>query len=162
MPPSTYFGTALWAGLGGSAPPMLNGSLHHPLPADIGKTLHAAAAEKIREYRADFNSCPSHSISFMPAVATTSGRLHCELVRILFLQTHRETDAFLQLQELSKRNITRTSSVSAALISTPSSNLRLATTHSFSSLIHVPLLRYSIFPLHLSVCETLNFSSFSS
>ena len=29
----------------------------------------------------------------MPAVTnTTPGRLHCELVRILFLQTHRETD----------------------------------------------------------------------
>jgi hypothetical protein len=27
----------------------------------------------------------------MPAVATTSGRLHCERVRILFLQAHRET-----------------------------------------------------------------------
>jgi hypothetical protein len=34
---------------------------------------------------------------------------------------------FLRLQELSMRNITRTSSASAALLSTPSSNLRLAT-----------------------------------
>jgi hypothetical protein len=30
----------------------------------------------------------------MPAVASTSGRLHSELVRILFLQAHRETDHF--------------------------------------------------------------------
>jgi hypothetical protein len=30
----------------------------------------------------------------MPAVSATSGRLHCELVRILFLQAHRETDRF--------------------------------------------------------------------
>ena len=30
----------------------------------------------------------------MPAVASTSGRLHCEFVRILFLQAHRETDRF--------------------------------------------------------------------
>jgi hypothetical protein len=36
---------------------------------------------------------PSNSISFVPAVGTTSGRLHCERVRILFLQTHRETEA---------------------------------------------------------------------
>ena len=28
----------------------------------------------------------------MPAVASTSDRLYCELVRIMFLQTHGETD----------------------------------------------------------------------
>ena len=41
-------------------------------------------------YRAHYNN----AISFMPAVAvaSTSGRLHCELVRILFLQTHWKTD----------------------------------------------------------------------
>ena len=54
-----------------------------------------------------------------------------------FVQAHRETwlccasstpeAAFLQLQELSKHNITKTGSVSAALLSTPSSNLRLST-----------------------------------
>jgi hypothetical protein len=30
----------------------------------------------------------------MPAVASTSGRLHSEFVRLLFLQAHRETDRF--------------------------------------------------------------------
>jgi hypothetical protein len=30
----------------------------------------------------------------MPAIASTSGRLHSEFVRLLFLQTHRETDRF--------------------------------------------------------------------
>ena len=30
----------------------------------------------------------------MPAIASTSGRLHSELVRLLFLQGHRETDRF--------------------------------------------------------------------
>ena len=30
----------------------------------------------------------------MPAIASTSGRLHSEFVRILFLQDHRETDRF--------------------------------------------------------------------
>ena len=34
---------------------------------------------------------PSNSMSVMPAVAITSGRLHCELVRIYFLQAHRQT-----------------------------------------------------------------------
>jgi hypothetical protein len=77
--------------------PVSNGNLHYPLLADIDKPLHDATAEKIREYRADYNNRPSHSISFMPAV-----------------------------EELSMRNITRTCSVSSALLSTPSSNLRLA------------------------------------
>ena len=30
----------------------------------------------------------------MPAIASTSGRLHSELVRLLFLQAHRETNRF--------------------------------------------------------------------
>jgi hypothetical protein len=34
----------------------------------------------ITEYRADYNNRPSNSISLMTAVATTSGRLDCELV----------------------------------------------------------------------------------
>ncbi len=32
----------------------------------------------------------------MPAFASTSGRLHSEFVRLLFLQTHRETDRFFE------------------------------------------------------------------
>ena len=43
--------------------------------------LNEAAADKIRDYRADYNNRPSNAISFMPAVASTSGRLHCEFVR---------------------------------------------------------------------------------
>ena len=34
---------------------------------------------------------PSNDISFMYAIASTSGRLHSEFVRHLFLQAHRET-----------------------------------------------------------------------
>jgi hypothetical protein len=30
----------------------------------------------------------------MPSIASTSGRLHSEFVRLLFLQTHRETEHF--------------------------------------------------------------------
>ncbi len=50
--------------------------------------------DKIRKYRADYNNRPPSAVSFMPAIASTSGRLHSEYVRILFLQTHRETDRF--------------------------------------------------------------------
>ena len=57
-------------------------------------TLSETAADKIRDYRANYNNRPSNAISFVPAVASTFDRLHCELVRILFLQTHWETDCF--------------------------------------------------------------------
>jgi hypothetical protein len=48
----------------------------------------------IHQYRADYNNNPPSVVSFMPAIASTSGRLHSEFVRLLFLQAHRETDRF--------------------------------------------------------------------
>ena len=33
-------------------------------------------------------------VVFIPTIVSTSGRLHSEFVRLLFLQTHRETDLF--------------------------------------------------------------------
>ena len=33
----------------------------------------------------------------MPGVASTSGRLHCELLRLLFLQAHLETEKYCRL-----------------------------------------------------------------
>jgi hypothetical protein len=41
------------------------------------------------------NKQPSfNTVSFMSVIASTSGRLHSEFVRLLFLQVHRETDHF--------------------------------------------------------------------
>jgi hypothetical protein len=77
---------------GSSSDPNLNGHLHYP--NDIDRSLNEAAADKIRKYGADYNNYPPTAISFMPAIASTSGRLHSEFVRILFLQAHRETDRF--------------------------------------------------------------------
>ena len=48
----------------------------------------------MRKYRADYNNRPPSAVSFIPAIPSTSGRLHSEFVRLLFLQTHRETDHF--------------------------------------------------------------------
>ncbi len=79
---------------GSSSNPSLNGHLHNP--ADIDRTLTEAAADKISQYRPDYNNRPSHAISFMLAIASTSGRLHGEFVRLQYLQAHRETDRFLQ------------------------------------------------------------------
>ncbi len=53
-----------------------------------------AAADKILKYRADYNNNPPHAVAFMPAIASTSGRLHSEFIRLLFLQAHQETDRF--------------------------------------------------------------------
>jgi hypothetical protein len=77
---------------GSSTDPTLNGHLHYP--NDLDKPQNEAAAEKIRKYRADYNQNPPNNISFMPAIVSTSGRLHSEFVRTLFLQAHRETDRF--------------------------------------------------------------------
>ncbi len=74
-----------------SSNPDLNGKLHWP--NDMDKSLNETATDKIRKYRADCNNNPN-AISFMPATDSTSGRLHSEFIRILFLQTHRETDHF--------------------------------------------------------------------
>ena len=77
---------------GSSSGPSLNGNLHYP--NDIDRSLNEAATDKIRKYRADYNNNPPRSVSFMPAIASTSGRIHSEFVRLLFLQAHRETDRF--------------------------------------------------------------------
>jgi hypothetical protein len=77
---------------GSSSDPNLDGHLRYP--NDIDRSLNEAAADKIRKYRADYNNNPPNAISFMPAIASTYGRLDSEFVRLLFLQAHRETDRF--------------------------------------------------------------------
>ena len=80
--------------MGSSSNPILNGHLLYPRPTDIDRPLNEADVDKIRDYHADYNHCPYNPIAFIPAVSSTSIRLHCELVCILFLQSHRETDRF--------------------------------------------------------------------
>jgi hypothetical protein len=77
---------------GSSSDPTLNGNLHYP--NDIDRSLNEAVDDKIRKCRADYNHNPPNAIVFMSAIASTSGRLHSEFVRLLFLQAHRETDRF--------------------------------------------------------------------
>jgi len=69
---------------GSSSDPNINGHLNYP--NDVDGPLNEAAADKIRAYRADYNNVPSHAISCVPAIAGTSGRVHSEFVRLLFLQ----------------------------------------------------------------------------
>jgi hypothetical protein len=92
--------------------PSFNGHLHYP--NDLDRSLNEAAADKIRSYRADYNNRPSNGISFMPTIASTSGRIH------------RELTVFLQLQQFRLRNLPVSSSTTTALRSPNSSNIRLA------------------------------------
>jgi hypothetical protein len=58
---------------GSSSDLNLNGHLHYP--NDIDKSLNEAAVDKIRKYGADYNKNPPVAVAFMPAIASTSGRL---------------------------------------------------------------------------------------
>jgi hypothetical protein len=77
---------------GSSSDPSLNGHLQYPNDIDI--SLNEDATDKIRKYRADYNNNPPSAGSFIPVIVSTSGRLHSEFIRLLFLQAHRETDRF--------------------------------------------------------------------
>jgi hypothetical protein len=72
--------------------PNLNGHLKYPNNFD--QSLNDEAADKVRKYRADYNNRPPSVVTFMSAIVSTSGMLHSEFVRLLFLQAHRETDRF--------------------------------------------------------------------
>jgi hypothetical protein len=67
-----------------------NGLLSHP--QDIDAPLRLAAQRKINSYRQQY--ADNQNISFLPAIVSTSTRMHGEFLRLLFLQAaHRETEA---------------------------------------------------------------------
>ncbi len=109
--------------VGSNTDPDLNGHLKYP--NNLDQSLNDAAADKIRKYRADYNNRATSAVSFMPDIVSSSGRLHSELVRLLLLQAHRETDRFLQLQEFCQCNQIVDSSTTAARFSLPSSKAKL-------------------------------------
>jgi hypothetical protein len=79
---------------GSSSDPNINGHFHYP--NDIDRSLNESTTDKIRKYRANYNNNPPNSVSCqsMTTIASRSWRLHSELVCLLFLQDHRETDRF--------------------------------------------------------------------
>jgi hypothetical protein len=78
--------------VGSSTDPTLNGQLRYPNNSD--QSLNDEDDDKVCKYRDDYNMNPPNTVSFMVAIVSTSGRLHSEFVRLLFLQAHRETDRF--------------------------------------------------------------------
>jgi hypothetical protein len=53
--------------------------------------LRIAAQRKIAAYQQQY--ADNQNISFLPAIVSTSTRMHGEFLRLLFLQAHRETEA---------------------------------------------------------------------
>ena len=96
---------------GSSSDPSFNGHLHYP--NDLDRSLNETATDKIRSYRVDYNNRPSNVISFMTAIASTSGRLHSAFVCLRFLRAHRDTDPFFQCQEFTLYNLPVTSSTTS-------------------------------------------------
>jgi hypothetical protein len=58
--------------VGSSTDPTLNG--HSKYPNNLDQSLNDAVADKIRKYRADYNNRSPSAVSFMPDIASTSGR----------------------------------------------------------------------------------------
>ncbi len=75
-----------------STDPDLNGHLRYL--NNLDQSLTDTPPDKIRRYHADYNNNPVRVVGFMTVIACTSGRLHREFIRILFVQDHRETDRF--------------------------------------------------------------------
>jgi hypothetical protein len=78
--------------VGSSVDPALNGHLHYP--NNLDQSLNDTTADKLRKYHSDYNFNPPRGVGFIPANASTSDLLHSEFFRMLFLQSHRETDRF--------------------------------------------------------------------
>ena len=87
--------------VGSSTDPTLNGHLRYPNKLD--QSLNDTDTDKIRKYRADYNNRPPSAVSFMPAIASTSGRLLVNLSDYYSYRLIGKMTAFLQLQEFSLR-----------------------------------------------------------
>ena len=87
---------------GSSSDPSINGHLHYP--HDLDGPLNEAAANKIRQYRADYNNRPSDAISFICLLSSVLVRLGVYMVNMCafyFCRLIGKLTAFLQLQEFS-------------------------------------------------------------
>jgi hypothetical protein len=90
--------------VGSSSDPTLNGHLKYP--NNLDQSLNDTPPDTIRKYRADYNNRPPSAVSFMSDITSTSGRLHSEFVRLLFLQAPRETELFCSFRSSTSRPTT--------------------------------------------------------
>ena len=71
---------------GASDKPSENGHLCYP--DDINRPLREAAQKRVLKYQNAYAN--DHNITCMPAIASTTGRLDAEFLRLLFWHAHRE------------------------------------------------------------------------
>ena len=72
-------------------------------PQDLDAPLRIAAQCKIVAYQQQY--ADNQNISFLPAIVSTSTRMHGEFLGLLFLQAHRETQAHFIAAGISSQNI---------------------------------------------------------
>ncbi len=75
---------------GSTSNPSLSGHLHYP--TDTDRTLNETVTDKNLRYRPDYNNRPSHSISFMTVISSTS------LFLLLLVRTRNEIDRVRTIQ----------------------------------------------------------------
>jgi len=78
---------------GASKEPSKNG--HFCYPDDLNRPLREAARKTVLQYQSTHAS--NHSITLMPAISSTAGRLDAEFLRLLFWHAHREGEEILRL-----------------------------------------------------------------
>ncbi len=105
---------------------------------DVNQSARRGTTDKIHQYRSDYNNRPSNTISFIPAITSTSGSLRSEFALLLLLQVHRETDRFFAGSGVHLPNPTVVSSTTTGRCSCHRSSLRSATSsprlHHYGSL----------------------------
>ena len=83
-----------------------NEALLHPGNPD--KDLDQKAARKIAKFRELYRD-HRRQLDFLPAIASTFGRMHCELLRLMFLHANRKTTRFFEIMEDHEHAQTHTS-----------------------------------------------------
>ena len=85
---------------GSSSHVQQNGLLTHP--QDLDGPLRVAAQHKINAYRQQY--ADNQNISCLPAIVSTSCRMHGEILRRIFLQAHLENEALVNAAGMSSQN----------------------------------------------------------
>ena len=70
-----------------------HGTLRHAQP---DKLLEAAARTMVRRYRDAYATRPGVTYAFLPCVMSTSGRIHGEFLRFLYILAHRRTKRWFE------------------------------------------------------------------
>jgi hypothetical protein len=109
--------------VGSSADPALNGHLRYP--NNLDQSLNDTVADKLRKNRADYNNNPPRGVGFMPAIASTSGRLLVNLSEFYSYRLIGKLTAFLQLQVFCQLNQIVDSSTTVTRLFLLCSNLGL-------------------------------------